>query len=214
MARSFNGSSQHASNTGAAPASATPLTLAAWVYPTQSGVNQDLFMVYSAGDQYFGLQQLNDERLDVAVRNGGTRTSATSTGGVTINGWNHVAGVFAATNSRAAYLNGAKATNTAAVTNPTINKVTLAQVVDLNYWAGRVAHAAVWSAALTDDEVTALAKGFSPLLIRPTSLAAYWPLDGNDSPEPDRWRQGLTLTLTNSPTKADSPRIILPAPPL
>lgn len=43
---------------------------------------------------------------------------------------------------------------------------------------GRVAHATVWNAALTDNEVLMLAQGYHPLTIRPGNLAGYWPLDG------------------------------------
>lgn len=40
---------------------------------------------------------------------------------------------------------------------------------------GRGQSYAVWSALLNDDEMAALAKGFSPRLIRPSALEAYWP---------------------------------------
>lgn len=66
---------------------------------------------------------------------------------------------------------------------------------------GRVAEAAIWNVALTASEVAALAKGVSPLQIRPASLQAYWPLIGRQSPEPD-WVGGFNLTLTNAPANA------------
>ncbi len=41
---------------------------------------------------------------------------------------------------------------------------------------GDVAEVASWAVALSAPEIASLAKGFSPLLVRPASLKAYWPL--------------------------------------
>jgi len=81
------------------------------------------------------------------------------------------------------------------------------------YWSklnARVAEVAVWSILITEVEMAALGAGVSPLLIRPDSLWAYWPLTGNESPELDRWKNRYDLTLTNGPTKTDHYPIILP----
>lgn len=43
-------------------------------------------------------------------------------------------------------------------------------------WDGNLAEAAFWNAILTDGEFAALAKGYSPSLIRPQSLTMYCPL--------------------------------------
>lgn len=43
----------------------------------------------------------------------------------------------------------------------------------------------MWDASLSDDEIAALAKGFSPSLIRPSALQCYLPLVGRQSPERD-----------------------------
>lgn len=44
-------------------------------------------------------------------------------------------------------------------------------------WDGQLAHAAIWSDALTDDEACAYTMGRNPLFIRPQALRGYWPLD-------------------------------------
>jgi hypothetical protein len=69
---------------------------------------------------------------------------------------------------------------------------------------GKVAEVAAWSAYLTDDEMTALAKGFSPALIRPQSLAGYWPLF---TATPQDLKNGNNGTPSGV-TDFDHPRII------
>lgn len=74
---------------------------------------------------------------------------------------------------------------------------------------GKVADAAMWSVALTIDEIVSLARGFSPEFVRPQSLLSYWRLLGKASPEPD-FKSGRNLTLTGSSAEIVHPRIITP----
>jgi hypothetical protein len=74
---------------------------------------------------------------------------------------------------------------------------------------GQIAEAAVWNVALSAAEIASLSKGFSPLLIRPASLVAYWPLIGRHDPEIDPVGR-FDMTLTANPTTAAHPRVILP----
>jgi hypothetical protein len=74
---------------------------------------------------------------------------------------------------------------------------------------GRLAECAIWNVALTAAEIASLVKAFSPLLIRPASLVAYWPLIGRHDPEICP-KGGFDMTLTNTPTTAAHPRIIMP----
>jgi hypothetical protein len=71
------------------------------------------------------------------------------------------------------------------------------------YFDGKVAEAAIWSAALTDAEVASLGKGVSPRLIRPQSLVFYAPLIRNLVDV----RGGRTLTNNNTATVATHPRV-------
>jgi hypothetical protein len=45
-------------------------------------------------------------------------------------------------------------------------------------WNGVIFYAALWSAALSDEEVSALGRGAPPPLIRPSALKCYWPILG------------------------------------
>jgi hypothetical protein len=53
------------------------------------------------------------------------------------------------------------------------------------YFVGRIAEAAAWAAALTENEQRALSRGISPRVVRPTALRGYWPLWGASSTEGD-----------------------------
>lgn len=68
---------------------------------------------------------------------------------------------------------------------------------------GRLAEPAIWNVAASAGEMAALARGVSPLRIRPTALLGYWPLFGVGSPEPDYSGNGNNGTITGSVTQAD-----------
>jgi hypothetical protein len=82
----------------------------------------------------------------------------------------------------------------------------------VGYFDGLIAEVGIWGAVLTDAEVASLAKGVSPLMVRPQSLVAYYPLYGRGSTEPD-YINGLGLTPTNSPVAAEHPRAYRPWSP-
>lgn len=63
--------------------------------------------------------------------------------------------------------------------------------------------------ALNTSEIAALAKGLSPLLIRPTSLVFYLPLVRDADRDVVG---GLALTAFNVPTVGDHTKIFNPAP--
>lgn len=71
-----------------------------------------------------------------------------------------------------------------------------------------VAELAIWHGTILDDaEAAILAKGFSPLSVRPNNLVGYWPLIGGVGRGPI---SGDTLTVTNA-VKAAHPAIIYPS---
>ncbi len=77
-------------------------------------------------------------------------------------------------------------------------------------WEGDYAEAAFYTATLTQEELTTLSLGYSPLLVRPSSLVAYWPIIGRTSPEIDIVG-GFGMTLNNAPPTADHPSVIYPS---
>jgi len=123
--------------------------------------------------------------------------------------WEHACAVFYAANSRAAFHNGAnKGTDTVSLTPAGIDRTSIGRAGDSTpgyYFDGSIAEAAIWSAALTDDEVAILAKGVSPLLVRPESLVFYCPLIRDDDED---IVGGLSLTAVNGPTVTAHPRVL------
>lgn len=209
MARDFNGATDTAV-VASSPLTAVPITLACWFNnDTLSGNDayvelddnstNNVFLLYTAGST-----------LNAFVSSPGTN-QASATGVVSASTWTHGCAVFSANNARACYRDGANKGTDANANTPTgISRVRIGSQPAANFADARIAEVGIWSAALDDSEVAALAKGISPLLIRPTSLVAYFPLLGNDSPEIDKWRNSLSLSLTGT-TKADHPRVYMPA---
>lgn len=223
MARAFDDASSQALTTANAVVSGTPLTIAGFFYSDDLTVQQAMVAIAdTAGtNNWFALlldgTTAGDPLLAIS-RSAGSYAYATSTVGYSANTWQHAAAVFASPSSRSIYLDGAnKVTNTATLADPfgldytAVGRRTMSS--SDSYLSGRLAEVGVWNVALDDDEIAALAKGVSPKLIRPASLVAYWPLVGNDSPEPDLGRGQYPLTLVASPTKAAHPRTIAPTSP-
>lgn len=162
-----------------------PLTVSAWVKETTQVVG----VIFWLGDKdvtneryqlYLGAGSGN--KLSCFAQDAGASGESVTTAASTAGVWAHCAGVWASETSRTAYLNGVAATtNTTAVSVSGIDAVALGynKGSAAAYLNAAVAEVGVWNVALTADEIAALSKGVSPLLIRPTSLIAYWPLYGN-----------------------------------
>lgn len=216
MARLFNPSSAQWLQHDAAIVTAYPFTFACWFYLDNTGINIGLMSVGDKdGTSDLTYIQLLDSTDSIrAVSQNGAQI-ATATGTYSANTWTHACCVWPDAETRHAYRDGGnKGSSSGAVTLPgNYDQTTigaLSRSGNSDRMSGRIAEAGIWSVALTDAEVAALAKGFSPRMIRPASLVAYWPLFGNDSPERDRSKNRFDMTLVNGPTKADHPRIYYP----
>jgi hypothetical protein len=171
-----------------APATAVPLTISVWFKSDSATVTQVaacLGIDASTSHQF---------RVVAAGATGGdpvqaatTQVSgslATSTSGYSPGTWHHGCGVFAAANSRAAYIDGgSKGTETTSRTPVGINATFVGRRSDsVQFFDGRIAEVAVWNVALSDAEVALLAGGDLPTTIQAGNLVAYWPLldDAND----------------------------------
>ena len=219
MARAFVRASSQYLEHAAAVVTAYPVTLASWFRSDDATVGQSILGVFNSTlDAWFRIEIRGDVAGDpvrIECVNVSNANAATSTG-YSANTWHHACGVVASATSRTAYIDGGSAvtdtTNQAVPggldTTAIARRVRAGGLNDF-YFSGNIAESAIWSAALDAGEIAALAKGFSPLLIRPQSLAAYWPLGGNDSPELDRWKSRFDMTVTGA-TKADHIRIYYP----
>jgi hypothetical protein len=219
LARSNTGS---ASNylSGTNPASGVPLTMACWFNPVNVTAYMNLMCLNrsGSGDHYFVMAAdgaTAGDPIFIEEANNSTFQGASTSAGFTANVWHHACGVFSADNARAVYLNGGSKGTGAGNVSPapsSINQIVLNQYrgggdpTGSGVLNGSMAEAAVWNAALTDDEVLALSRGYSPRLVRPASLVAYWPLVGRYSPEIDL-RGGFPLTIAGTMATADHCRV-------
>lgn len=215
MARnSVRASSQYLSH-AAGVISAYPFSIACWFRSNDDTTHQTIFAMTSLTGTvriYIRGDVVGDPvRYDLE---GGTGNHAISGGTFVANQWHHVCAVAASSTSATLYLDGSSiGTDTDSATVPSLTLteffVDQGSTVRAEYFSGDIAEVGVWTAALDAAEVNALSKAAAPSLLRPGSLEAYWPLLGNDSPEPDRWGS-YNLTLNNAPVKATHPRITYP----
>ncbi len=207
MARLFARASSMKLQKVGAILTAAPMTLCCWFRLASNSLTDNLLGMWAAADsQSFNLEISNTNKIVNKIRDGVAGTIR-ATGATTItNGiWYHGCAVYTSATDRAVYLNGAsEATSVTSVTPAGLDTSGVGVLNGTGFFDGRIADAAIWNAALSANEIAALAAGVSPLRIRRLSLAAFWPLYGYQSPEQDLVGAN-SLTLTNSPTAAGGP---------
>jgi hypothetical protein len=196
---------------GAAPLTATPLTIAGWFNPNTSagaicclGNNSAIneFLLYANAGSLYIYTKDNGGAGNVSVQ----ASSSYSTGV-----WSHAAAVWASATSRSIYLNGGSkaSTGVTSVTPTGVNALFIGGQINggslANQFDGLIAEIGIWNVALNDAEVAVLALGISPLLIRPEALVFYAPVSGG-SPEPD-FVSRKNLTLVGTPAVVAHPRM-------
>jgi hypothetical protein len=163
---------------------APPITMSCFVNPDRDTEEEQAMFLgdLSVGDQYFALEvsgHIGGDPISAITRSG-TIVSARSSTGFTIGTWHHACAVFAAVNDRKAYIDGgSEGTNGTTHTPTGVDRTSLGHAGDSSpsrRFDGQMCEAAIWAAALEIPEIEALAKGFCPLLIRPTALVFYAPM--------------------------------------
>jgi hypothetical protein len=210
MAYDFNGTNQYLS-IASAVATAQPITMACWFNTRNNSAIMNLICINSSTDNQRHVLQLRGDIAGKPVRaqSGGTANADTSTG-FSIGVWSHACGVFAASNSRTAYINaGSEGINTSNVSIAGLNQTSIAAQRLLsftngaNFVNGQIAEVGIWNAALTAAEIASLAKGMTCDKVRPQNLVFYAPLvrDLLDA------KGGLPITNNNGATVANHPRV-------
>jgi hypothetical protein len=217
MARDFDDVDDYLEYAGAVR-TALPVTMACWIYPDLVGGDVPISLSTAGASNSISLQitvagVLHARSSTTAAVVNAADTTAT----VSAATWAHVAGVFTSTTSRTAYINGANAVTDTTLNNPsaasfnTTNIGCRYEAARANFFGGAIAEAGVWSVALTAAELLSLAKGVSPLSIRPQSLVSYWPLIGRTDPEIDL-HGGFGMTVSGA-VAADHPKVYMPKQP-
>ena len=208
MALSLNGSSYIESTS--TPVTTFPFTMACWFNPANDTAGGTLMSIGVANGldrfQMVNRGDLAGDFIAISSLVGATAATATTTIGYTANTWHHAAAVCASITGRSIFLNGGgKDTNTTSSNPAGINNILQGGRWSTSrgfFFNGRMAEAAIWNVALTDDEVLSLSKGFAPYLIRPSNLKFY---NRCLRTSEDR-AEGRTLTQVNI-TNFDHPRI-------
>ena len=224
MARLFDDAqSQYLQSSGATPpVTVPPFTLACWARTDADSADQALLWIGDKDSPTSCIGAIEilaaspSRQVCARTISGGVVGSAV-TGNYAVNTWHHVCGVFLATNDRSVYLDGIiKGADTTQVVGAASDTAAIGRCGDVtpsDYLSGAVAEAAVWSTALSQAEANSLAKGFSPLQLRPESLVAYWPLGGFFG-QADRDLLGPhDMTAYNSPSWTDHPPLVYPSRP-
>mgnify|MGYP001558445184 CR=1 FL=1 len=193
------------------------MTMACWSYQPTAVALGAAITLHGSLDLYMDQRYLNLETVAGGVigcwSNENSNWEGSTVSGYTADTWHHIGGVWDGNSSRTAYLNGSAGT-TNTVTRTITSSTTIIGAYSgfggyQGFWPGYLAEAAMWDAALTAAEMATMADGFSPLLVRPGNLVAYWPLYGRISTEPD-YVGGFNMTLTGGDANADHPKIFKP----
>ncbi len=225
MARLFNGTSDAAQAASVDLSAVNKLTLSFWLWWDAFADNDDMAMEFTAdtnANQGFFVDP------NSGFPSAGQFQCAFKCGGASVNSgyftrpsaaaWHHYAILFDASvnpDTIAAYVDGVSQTityNAQFNTTGTFDNATL-NFMSRNaaslFGAGRMAEVALYPGVLlTADEITALAKRFSPLLIRPSAHPYHWQLIGKASPEVELG-YGKTAALTGT-SATPHPAIIYP----
>lgn len=164
-----------------------PITMACWFNSDTTATNTTL-LTFNNGSDAENLSQSLSLRLvstgfpRVASSSGAGNTLVTGTTPYQLNKWHHIVGTFPSTTSRSIWFDGIlenSNTTESRVSNPRwviIGNGSGGTYSPNQYYNGRLAEIAIWTAVLNADEIMSLAKGIKPIQIRPQSLLVYIPL--------------------------------------
>jgi hypothetical protein len=211
MAYEFASSSSQYLNTSSTPVTGTPITIAAWFYPTTNASGTICSIGATSGTNrqqlFYDATGAGQSRVAAnSVDNSGQSESSINFV-VTLNTWQHSVGVFTSSTERLAYHNGVAGTVNTVSRNPSgLNTITIGGRWNTTIGGlvtGRIAEVGIWSAALTAAEIASLAKGMTCDKVRPQSLVFYAPLVRNLIDQ----KGGRTITNNNGATVATHPRV-------
>lgn len=213
MALDFeNGSSEYAEATTAV-VSGVPCSMAAWIKAESLHSGCVVSVATSGSDNnYLMLFVRNTGAVEFHNRATDSDTgisSATYSAG----SWMHVSGSSVSSGDSQCFVNGANKGTAASNNAPSgMNRSSVGRIPRAGsnlYFDGLIAEVGIWDAVLDDAEHAVLAKGVSPLKVRPQSLVAYWPLWGSYT-SPVDLVSGISLTKTGT-VAADHPRVLYPS---
>lgn len=209
MARTFARASSQFLQADSAPLTAAPFTVSMWLW-SSDGANNKVALYLGDKDNntsYWRLLVTTNETLRFTASEATATNCDSAAAAFGLSAWNHVTAVERGAADRELYLAGASVgTNTTSKSPAGSDRISLGQhggSTPGTFWDGLIAEVGIWNVALNTDEISALSKGVSPLLIRPTALVFYAPLVRDE----DRDLKGISLIPTGTPTVGDHPRM-------
>lgn len=206
------------------PVTTPPFTMACWAQTDDVNTYEVMMSMANKDAAYdrhmLWLSNRTGDPVEAYTSNSGGGNYATTTSGITANQPFHACGVWISDNERHAYINGgSEGVNNNSRSASGINRVSIGRLGDStpgSYWSGKIWEAAIWNVALADEEVAILARGFSPLFVRPQDLVAYWPLHRRHNYEYPPGKVDIVgrYHFTNAsgyPSDVDHGKIIYPA---
>ena len=200
-----------------APVTDFPFTFGCWFRADSSTSNMTLMAIANKDvtNYWTRLFLTSTNYVRCQTRSGGGNLHGTTSNQYTDGQWHHALGVWASDTSRVAILDGDygdSGSSTSLSETTGMDRLSLGRLGDSTaaaYFDGGMAEVAIWNVALAQAEGEMLAKGISPLLVRPQSLILYMPLNMPSGDELD-YVGLMTLTDNNTVTATDHPRVYNP----
>jgi len=217
MARDFDGSGDYLTQASEVVNEDGPFTVSIWAYPEGSDLDvvwwQGEDGTFSDGHDIATRGDLPSSEVGLTTYVSGSESYAATSNAFNSSAWNHICGIVTSTTSRRIILNGDWSNSGTSTTSRNLSTSDTMRVARPGHTSsvdfdGRLAQLALWTAALVQWEVEALADGAHPLLIRPASLKEIWMIAG-DSPEKGLLDSGLTLTVSGTPDAIADPKGIV-----
>jgi hypothetical protein len=223
MAMDFVRASSQGLDCGFAPVSAYDFTMACWFSPDDMTNAQVLMQIaYSLdGAKYINLEYRPDGYGQIRIIVRQTNYKYADTVNTPTQGqWHHACAVCKQS-YRAVYLDADianKGVNTDSKNFPAfldesaIARRNNAGSPDMHF-DGRICESAYWNCELTEDEMAILAKGYSPLFVRPQNLVRYNPiLDYHTGLNRVYGRtSSVWYAMVNSPALSPHPKVLYPS---
>ena len=216
MARNFNGSTDDI-NCGDSTVldGASTCTVVIWlnedVLETSKQILDKMDGASNRSFQFFKASTSGDIGLDIWDTT--NRLLVISTDGNVIAGtYTHLAWVWNGINSSNIYqdgtslsLNTQTANSPSTITNSSNNMAIAERDGDIANLDGTLAFLAMWDTNLTSNEIAIIARGINPWVVQNASLVSFYPIEGNDSTEPQFVGQTFTGTVSGSTKVANPP---------
>ena len=162
-----------------------PFSFSAWFRTNDVTITQTI-MCIGASANARELQAMTvagtvagDPLRAVSVANPAGSAAASSVAAVQVDTWMHGGATFVSATDRRCYLNGVEATDTTSITVANLDRTAIGITYRSAFaepFSGDICEVGIWSDQLSAAQFAELAKGYSPLLVKPSSLIWYRPL--------------------------------------